>query len=70
MSENIWPEEIEAVIAGMPGVEQVAVIGVPSDQWGQEVCAYVVTDPGVTLQVCSSTAEHTSPATKCPSVYS
>jgi acyl-CoA synthetase (AMP-forming)/AMP-acid ligase II len=47
-NENIWPEEIETVIADMPGIEQVAVVGIPSDRWGQEVCAYVVADPGVT----------------------
>jgi acyl-CoA synthetase (AMP-forming)/AMP-acid ligase II len=47
-NENIWPEEIETVIADMPGIEQVAVVGVPSERWGQEVCAYVVADPSVT----------------------
>lgn len=43
-NENISPEEIETVIAEMPGVEQVAVVGRPSDRWGQEVCAFVVAD--------------------------
>jgi acyl-CoA synthetase (AMP-forming)/AMP-acid ligase II len=40
---NIYPAEVEAAIHRHPGVADVAVIGVPSERWGEEVKAYVVT---------------------------
>ncbi len=40
--ENIFPAEIEAAIAAHPAVRQVAVIGVPSEKWGEEAKAIVV----------------------------
>lgn len=46
---NIYPAEIERVIAGVPGVAEVAVIGVPHPRWGEAVRAYVVAEPGATL---------------------
>jgi long-chain acyl-CoA synthetase len=39
---NVYPAEIEGVLAAVPGVEQVAVFGLSDAQWGQRVCvAYV-----------------------------
>ena len=38
---NVYPAEVERGIAAIPGVEEVAVIGVPSAQWGDEVVAVV-----------------------------
>ena len=35
--ENIYPSEVEAVLAGHPAVQEVAVIGVPHDKWGETV---------------------------------
>jgi fatty-acyl-CoA synthase len=32
---NVYPAEIEAAIAGLPGLEECAVIGVPDDRWGE-----------------------------------
>lgn len=40
--ENVYPAEVENAIFGCPGVRDVAVIGVPSDRWGEEVKAIVV----------------------------
>lgn len=40
--ENIYPVEIENVLAEHPGVDSVAVIGVPDEQWGETVKAVVV----------------------------
>jgi acyl-CoA synthetase (AMP-forming)/AMP-acid ligase II len=40
--ENIYPKEIEDLINGHPGVQEVAVIGIPDDVWGESVCAVVV----------------------------
>jgi long-chain acyl-CoA synthetase len=41
-AENVYPIEIEEVLSGHPGVADVAVIGVPSTQWGETVKAVVV----------------------------
>jgi long-chain acyl-CoA synthetase len=41
---NVYPAEIEQVLAHVPGVEQVAVFGLEDERWGQRVCAAVVGD--------------------------
>ena len=45
---NVYPAEVEAVLARHPGVREVAVVGVPSDEWGETVEAFVVGDPDLT----------------------
>jgi len=47
--ENIYPAELEGVLAGHPAVADVAVIGVPDDKWGEVVKAIVVKKPGAEL---------------------
>ncbi|MGW4293620.1 long-chain-fatty-acid--CoA ligase [Micromonospora chersina] len=42
---NVYPREVEEVLARHPAVGQVAVIGVPDPRHGEEVCAVVVPDP-------------------------
>jgi malonyl-CoA/methylmalonyl-CoA synthetase len=42
---NVYPAEVEAVLARVPGVAEVAVVGVPSEEWGETVVAFVVGDP-------------------------
>jgi fatty-acyl-CoA synthase len=44
--ENVFPREVEDLIAGMDGVDEVAVIGVDDEQFGQRLKAYVVTKNG------------------------
>lgn len=39
---NVYPLEVEQVLLEHPGVDDVAVYGVPDDQWGQRVCAAYV----------------------------
>jgi long-chain acyl-CoA synthetase len=46
--ENIYPAEVEKAIFGHPDVADVAVIGVPSERWGEEVKAIIVPRPGAT----------------------
>jgi acyl-CoA synthetase (AMP-forming)/AMP-acid ligase II len=48
--ENIYPAEVESAIFGHPAVADVAVIGVPSERWGEEVKAVVVVKPGASAQ--------------------
>jgi fatty-acyl-CoA synthase len=42
---NIYPRELENIIAEHPAVAEVAVIGVADDKWGEAVTAVVVLKP-------------------------
>jgi acyl-CoA synthetase (AMP-forming)/AMP-acid ligase II len=48
--ENIYPAEIERVLAEHPALLDVAVIGVPDERWGEVPKAVVVLRPGATLE--------------------
>ncbi|HVH63446.1 MAG TPA: AMP-binding protein [Candidatus Dormibacteraeota bacterium] len=39
---NVYPREVELVLEEHPAVLEVAVAGIPSDKWGEEVTAFVV----------------------------
>ncbi|WIM94080.1 AMP-binding protein [Actinoplanes oblitus] len=47
--ENVYPAEVEGVLADLPQVREVAVIGVPDDEYGQRLAAYLVLREGETL---------------------
>ena len=42
---NVYPREVEEVLAAHPGVAQVAVVGFADDVHGEEICAVVVRSP-------------------------
>jgi acyl-CoA synthetase (AMP-forming)/AMP-acid ligase II len=44
---NVHPREVDDVLADHPAVAEVAVAGVPSEEWGEEVVAWVVPVFGV-----------------------
>ena len=46
--ENVYPAEVEAVLARHPAVADVAVIGIPDERWGETVHAVVVPAPAST----------------------
>ncbi len=48
---NIYPAEIEAVLYAHPQVLDVAVFGIPDDEWGERVHAIVQAKPGETIAV-------------------
>jgi acyl-CoA synthetase (AMP-forming)/AMP-acid ligase II len=41
---NVYPAEVENVLAAVDGIAEVAVFGLPDEQWGQKVCAAYMTD--------------------------
>ncbi|MBX9896733.1 MAG: AMP-binding protein [Qipengyuania sp.] len=47
--ENVYPAEVEAVLAEMPEVAEAAVVGVPDARWGEVGRAYVNLAPGCAL---------------------
>jgi long-chain acyl-CoA synthetase len=46
---NVYPTEVENAIASLPAVQEVAVVGVPDDRWGEAIVAVVVRRPGRAL---------------------
>ncbi|MEU5841407.1 AMP-binding protein [Rhodococcus sp. NPDC047139] len=44
--ENVYPIEVESVLAEHPAVAEVAVVGIPDDRWGEAVTAIVRVAPG------------------------
>jgi acyl-CoA synthetase (AMP-forming)/AMP-acid ligase II len=47
--EKVYPEEVEAVIAGHPSVYDAVVVGAPDERWGERVTALVQLRHGTTL---------------------
>jgi acyl-CoA synthetase (AMP-forming)/AMP-acid ligase II len=47
--ENVFPGEVEDLLAGLPGVREVAVVGVPDEEFGQRLRAVVSLQPGVSM---------------------
>ena len=47
--ENVFPEEVEQLLADHDAIAEVAVVGVADEQFGQRLKAFVVRDPGATL---------------------
>jgi len=59
--ENVASREVEEALYRMPGVSEVAVIGLPHPRWIEAVTAVVVAKPGVTLteaEVIAHCAQH------------
>lgn len=49
--ENIYPAEIETLLAGFPGIKELAVVGVPDEKWGEAGCVFYVSDqPAITVE--------------------
>ena len=45
--ENIYPAEIETLLASHPSVSECAAVGMPDPHWGEKVVAVVVLKPGL-----------------------
>ncbi len=46
--ENVYPREVEEFLYGHPQVQDVQVIGVPDDKYGEELCAWIILRNGET----------------------
>jgi acyl-CoA synthetase (AMP-forming)/AMP-acid ligase II len=65
--DNIYPAEVESVLSTHPDIASTAVIGIPSNKWGETVLAVVVpAADGVTkrdiIEHCRTRSAHY----KCP----
>jgi fatty-acyl-CoA synthase len=47
--ENIYPREVEEFLYGHPQIEDVQVIGVPDEKYGEELCAWIKVRGGAEL---------------------
>jgi fatty-acyl-CoA synthase len=47
--ENVYPREIEEFLYRLPPVQDVQVVGVPDQKYGEELCAWIIVKPGQTL---------------------
>jgi acyl-CoA synthetase (AMP-forming)/AMP-acid ligase II len=56
--EAVAPAEVEAVLATMPTLRDVAVIGVPDSSWGEVVCAFVVPTANATAPTVADVRAH------------
>ena len=67
-AENVYPAEVERVLEGFPGIAEVAVIGIPDEQWGEAVKAIVVPTDGTVLSESDiiEFARHHIARFKCP----
>jgi acyl-CoA synthetase (AMP-forming)/AMP-acid ligase II len=66
---NVYPAEIEGVLAAVPGVDQVGVFGVPDERWGQRVCVAYVAGAGVSDDTLRTAAEAGLAPYKRPKSY-
>jgi len=66
--ENVYPAEVEGVLAACSGVADVAVIGVPDERWGEAVKALVIPQSGseINAQDITAYAHQHMAGFKCP----
>jgi malonyl-CoA/methylmalonyl-CoA synthetase len=63
---NVYPREVEAALEDHPAVRQVAVAGVPSERWGEEVVAFVVPAGDLDGEALIAHARERLSSYKCP----
>ncbi|MEW6439304.1 MAG: long-chain fatty acid--CoA ligase [bacterium] len=47
--ENVYPAEVEKILAGHPKISNAAIIGIPDEKWGETGMAFIVPVPGATV---------------------
>ena len=51
---NVYPREVEEALRAHPAIKDAAVVGTPSDEWGEEVTAFVVSADAPSLDALRS----------------
>ena len=65
--ENVYPGEVEKVLLSYPGVTEAAVVGIPSERWGESPFAFVVySDPDLRPAAVISWTRTQLAHYKCP----
>ena len=54
--ENVYPAEVENVLARHPAVLEAAIAGVPDEKWGEVGCAHIILRPGKTADAAELAA--------------
>jgi long-chain acyl-CoA synthetase len=67
-AENIYPAEVESALRAHPAVDDVAVLGVPDDVWGQRVKAVVVVGAPITGEELTDFCRGRIARYKCPRI--
>ena len=49
--ENVYPAEVESVLASHPAIAEVAAVGAPDEKWGEIVVAVCALKPGQSLDL-------------------
>jgi acyl-CoA synthetase (AMP-forming)/AMP-acid ligase II len=68
---NVYPREIEEILAKHPSVQQACVVGFPDEEWGETIKAVIVKKEHVNVteqQLDAYVKEHLAPF-KCPRIY-
>jgi malonyl-CoA/methylmalonyl-CoA synthetase len=64
---NVYPREVELALEGNSTVEKAAVVGAPSERWGEEVVAFVVSEGGaIDPEALAAHVREYLSAYKCP----
>jgi malonyl-CoA/methylmalonyl-CoA synthetase len=66
---NVSPREVETVLESLPGVRGAAVVGSPSQRWGEEVCAFLVTHDPIDIAAIDRSIRDRLAPHKCPKRY-
>ena len=63
--ENVYPAEVENVLAAHPDILEAAVVAMPDEKWGEVGCAYLMAQPGHDIpadaDITSYCREHLAP---------
>lgn len=68
---NVYPKEVEDVLAAYPDIAMAAVVGAPDDKWGEAVIAYIVPKEGRSpdLNTLRELVKSEKGAVHCPKVF-
>ena len=58
--EWVAPSEVEDALRGIPGIADLAIVGIPDESWGEIVCAVVVPAPGADAPSADDLRRHLS----------